>query len=679
MIITENGRSRSVRTNSETNDILDRRLETLTEKEQAVFVEMLAQSQGDTWDDDVEFIESFLNQHEYDRECVSIEEWLEEPYYSGDAKKILYPSWRKDLVELFNGQYQEAILGGAIGAGKSYVGNYAVMRMIYECSCLRDPQTSYRLSPTDKIVFASLSVNSKNAQKVIFEGILDKMNTIPYFKNEFSPKKREDDLIFPKGIVLAAGASTDGSVIGLNIFGGVIEEANFFRSLGALQRAANPKLVPLDRAELLYAAIIRRMKSRYMTSGKLPGVLVMVSSKRTVNDFTEKRIRESRTDPFVFVTEHSLYEVKPEGTYSKKRFRVLVGDEKNRSKILNENETAPDNANVIEIPEDFRPDFDRDLEGSIRDIAGVATQTISSFIQKIDKVEEMFANSVRSHPFTEIDFDPTGPGDFDWDKLVERGPDGNWRPKINPQAVRHAHIDPSLTGDATGLVVAHISHWQEVVRRRTPGSDELTKEEAPFYVVDFVLRIIPPVGDEIQFKDVRRLIYDLSAHGFYIKLVTTDSYQHIGYSQSFKDKGYKSEVVSVDTSLDPYENVKLALYENRLKCYKYEPLKKELRYLEYDGVRRKVDHPKDGSKDVADALAGCLFTLSQRSRAGSQPTAPEVGVSEFEGVAGGVEEDDEFDVSWVLGNDSIVVDENTVIDQIEKPKPKTVPLMPIIG
>jgi hypothetical protein len=82
-----------------------------------------------------------------------------------------------------------------------------------------------------------------------------------------------------------------------------------------------------------------------------------------------------------------------------------------------------------------------------------------------------------------------------------------------------------------------------------------------------------------------------------------------------KQRSYRAEVLSVDVTPDPYDNLKTALYEDRVQLYNYPPLRKELETLQEDrrGRRRKIDHPPTGSKDCSDALAGCLYTLSQRS------------------------------------------------------------------
>ncbi len=39
---------------------------------------------------------------------------------------------------------------------------------------------------------------------------------------------------------------------------------------------------------------------------------------------------------------------------------------------------------------------------------------------------------------------------------------------------------------------------------------------------------------------------------------------------------------------------------------------KELRKLERDPQKGKIDHPEEGSKDCADAVAGVVYVLSQK-------------------------------------------------------------------
>jgi hypothetical protein len=417
----------------------------------------------------------------------------------------------------------------------------------------------------------------------------------------------------------------DVSVPGYECFiaDGVLVHNTNFMPQPQQRRAAGMRWEHTSRADTLYAAIQRRMKSRFQRQGRLPGILFIVSSKRTSHDFTAQRVREARNDPTVFVRDYPLWGVKPEAYYTTQKFWVLCGNETIPSKIVPNEEVEalraklPEETVIIDVPEDFRADFERDLEGSLRDLAGVATVAISPYIQRREKIEEAI-DLTRIHPFSKLVHDPSKPGQMLWDHLVKestaRNPGGvsfkRLRPLLNPTAARHVHIDPSLSGDATGLCMAHIGGFKDVVRRVEGGREFM--ERAPLYIVDFLLRIVPPVGGEIELGDVRQFVYDLTAHGFLITSVTLDSFQSADAIQQLSKKGYTSARLSVDTHIEPYDNLKTALYENRVLYYNYPPLIDELRTVEHIREKNKVDHPAHGTKDVADAVAGCLYTLSQK-------------------------------------------------------------------
>lgn len=289
------------------------------------------------------------------------------------------------------------------------------------------------------------------------------------------------------------------------------------------------------------------------------------------------------------------------------------------------------------------------VHNSLRDLAGVATLAISPFIQRREKILSAICKgktpthecpmclpaASRKHPFSTVVYDSSKGGMFRWDMMVKITSTRMYGqrvekilPILNPTTPRHIHVDPSYRRDSLGFCMAHVSGWRDVVRRN-PDTQENYKERAPIYVVDFILRVVPPTGAEIILGDIRRMIYELTAHGYLITTVSMDSYQSVDGLQQLSQKGYNALDISVDTTPDPYDNLKTALYEDRLFYYEYPPLLEELRKLEQKWnaqKKRKIDHPPRGGKDAADALAGCLWTLSQNSPS-SQPLAPLKGFS----------------------------------------------------
>jgi hypothetical protein len=640
MIRVSEGRSRSERTSEEIAAILNRELDTLSEEERET-LDILLKELEDS-DRQGERLIDMMGNAEYIRTPIDMETFVLDPYFLGNSCGSIYPKLLEDLVELFKGGYHEAVFTGAIGYGKTFVSSIGLCRILYELSCMRDPQRSFGLAPNSVIATAALSVNELLAIKVTYENIANKVKLSPYFQEEFRFKPTKKELRFPKNIWVAARSAIDTGVLGLNIIGGVVDETNFMLRSTLQEKAAKARWgVDYSHAEVTYNSLLRRMKSRFERRGRLPGMLFVVSSKNTQDDFTAKKIRQAKDDPTLFVRDYSLWDVKPQEYFGTKKFFVLCGNDVTPSKILQEDEDSEavravmsEGCVLVGVPEDFRKDFERDLEGAIRDIAGVATVAVSPFIQRREKILEAVDYS-RLHPFSSLVFDPSTPVGFRWDLLVKEevvrgrgGAEGKiFSPLLNPTAVRHVHIDSSLKMDSTGFCVAHIAGWKDVVRRSDKKGEHV--EVAPIIVVDIILRVVPPIGDEIILGEVRRLVYALADKGFIITKVTQDSWQSVDGIQQLKQRGYSAEILSIDRTLEPYQALKEALYENRVIYYDYPMLTEELRKLEIDHKKKKVDHPPLGSKDLADALAGCVYTLSKSSR--GAPVPPMQGESFYGG------------------------------------------------
>lgn len=528
--------------------------------------------------------------------------------------------------------------------GKSFAASIGVCRVLYEISCLRDPHAAYHIAQHTPIHIVCMSVTEDLAIKVAFDYIIEKIRASPYFTEKFPFRDGKKEFAFPNKITLAARATTDTSALGLNVIGVFLDESDFIKKPGKARQAAGE----MDTAEKIYNKLRRRIKSRFARNGQLPGMMFVVSSKGRTDDFSARHIQRSLNDPSLFVQDKSLWDVKRD-SYAKETFAVFVGNESMPSKILEKAEEvefraiakANDTCVVIDVPENFRTDFERDLEDSIRDLAGIATVTVAPFIQRRERIQGAAdyaeANGLK-HAFLRngdpvYDYVPGQGGEIHWPSLVEPArralPGGGYedyeRPLLSARAPRHVHIDPSLTGDSTGFAMGHVVGWKEVIRRDSKRQEYA--ERAPVILVDFLLRIVPPRGDEIMMGDVRELVYQFSAHGYRIPKVTMDRFQSADGLQQLRAKGYDAEVLSVDLKLDPYEMLKTALYEGRLIFYGHPMVLKELRLLEKNHQTGRIDHPVGGSKDVADALAGIVYTLTTAPLASDDPLPLLRGVS----------------------------------------------------
>lgn len=636
MLVEKDGRTFSVRTSQELDTALQAELATLSPEEKealnVVLAELRAKNNRRTKLKPGQKLQNpglldALSMTQYKHPPVDVRTFIKDPYYLGNTCDNLYPQYLDDLIELFEGGYNECIISGAIGIGKSFFCSIGICRILYEMSCLKDPHKTFGIAKDTNITVAAFSVNEELATKVVFENIKTKITASPYFQEHFNFEATKKELRFPHNIWVAPRATTDTSALGLNVISAFMDEGNFLPKRG---KHADAGIV--DHADVIYSSLKRRMKSRFERKGKLPSILFIASSKTTSEDFVSRRLREAKDDPTVFARDYALWDVKRDN-YSHKCFQVLVGNESAPSKILETGEadklrpSLPEGALIIDVPEDFKHDFESNLEGSIKDLAGISVVSVSPFIQRREKLADANAQDAamygpNRHPFSAEEYDSSRGGMFLWDRMVQPVREqmmpgayaDTFRPIINPHASRHVHIDIGIRHDALGFCMAHVSGYKDVVRRGPQGEH---LERAPIYTVDVALRVVPPPGDEIILGDVRRLIYELSAHGYSITTVSTDSFQSTDMIQQLNAKGFNAKLVSVDTSTDPYENLKTAFYEDRVFLYDYPKLMQELRQLQRDYIKKKVDHPvrgcftgdtkvllSDGSSVRFDALLG---------------------------------------------------------------------------
>lgn len=424
----------------------------------------------------------------------------------------------------------------SLGWGKTYFATCALAYIIYQMSCLHNPQLAYGLSAGTGLVIALLSATRESARRVPLSELNVKLQLSPYFTEHcpFKTALTMYEIRFPSKKILVVAGSSASTVIGTNVFAAFMDEMVFMGGERKLDSAG--RLVEMDRSEILCKAIIRRAKSRFQRSGRLPGLLLMVSSKESPVSFIERRIAEAHEsrDTTVFIREYATWSVKPKDNFSGEVFQVAVGSDSIRSKI----DPTPDdvswyldnNLRVVDVPTDYRVDFESDLEGSLREIAGIATEAISVFIHRREKIVE----AVKDDLVNPLDVESWISGsalDIHWNRiatLTRRSVPGGhhedvWVPKRHPEASRHIHIDPSLVGDASGVVIEHIAGWTEVKRR-----DRVTGEYtdlAPIMETDFILQVIPPSGESIELSDFRWIAYSFMEHGFNISFYSQDSYQ----------------------------------------------------------------------------------------------------------------------------------------------------------
>jgi intein/homing endonuclease len=264
------------------------------------------------------------------------------------------------------------------------------------------------------------------------------------------------------------------------------------------------------------------------------------------------------------------------------------------------------------------------VHNSLRDLAGISTDSVSPFITDRASIDAMGKPNCK-HIFNTHEWNTDKEIKILWDQFMTENARKEPIPACCPHSMRHLHIDLSKNGCATGFVLGHRSSNIEVMRTKEDGTKSI--EDAPVVHIDSVLRIVAPPGGEIDHESIRELVYKLAEGGLPIRSITMDQWCGVPNMQLFKQKGFKVGEQSVVRTLNPYLTLRNSLYERRIESPVYEHLKKELTELELDPDGRKVDHPKAGTKDISDGLAGVVFYLTENGKVG-RPTPPSKGIVE---------------------------------------------------
>lgn len=524
---------------------------------------------------------------------VSVPEFMEGSFYldiKGNKGKV-YPAVMEAMVEMNNGQYIEAVLTGGIGTAKTTLSLWSNAYQLYLLSLMLAPQREFDLEHSAEIMFVFQSITATLAKTVDYTRFRALLEDSPYFNKVFPfDKELASELRFPRRVIVKPVSGQETAAIGQNVFGGMIDEVNYMEKIENSTRSRDGG--EFDQAIALYNSIARRRESRFMKKGKLYGLLCLSSSTRYPEEFTTQKIREAETNPRIFVYNKRVWDIKPD-SFSGDKFSVFIGDDSRKPRILDEyDEVHPKDRHLVDhIPVEYLGAFEKDITNSLREIAGVATIAKTPYIMNVEAMAACF--------------DPRLPSILSRNEVDFERATLTFDPKLfrDPFARRMVHVDLALTGDSVGVCCGYVKDFKTI--QRTSGIAEIL----PNIEIDFALRVTPPPNDEIKFDKIRNLLYLLRENGLNIQWVSFDSFQSRYLMQVLRQQGFSAGEVSVDVDTVPYEFLKGCMYDGRLKMPVNPFLQKELAQLEIDYEKGKIDHPPTGSKDVADALAGCVFGL----------------------------------------------------------------------
>lgn len=541
---------------------------------------------------------------------VSVEEFITNPHYLGKSTRngeSIYPYWRHKYNEIFDESlnYEEIVLTGAIGVGKTRTAVVCLCYLLYKLMCLKNPQEYFKFNEGDKITIFFLNINLKLAEGVGYKTMHQYLLNSPWFMERGTQSGRTN-LVYnpPHNIGITFGSKSDHA-LGQQVYAAFLDEVDFTK--GGVK--GGDVLNMQNGIMQAYTTIKERINSRFIKNGIQYGRLFLVSSKKSEHDFIEAYIRKMKneTDKMLVVDEPQWI-IKPEGTFSKETFPVAVGNKSLKSRVLSETLTEDERKAIIkqgyeilDVPVSLRQSFILDVNTALMNLAGRSVAGTTSFFN-YDMFSKCYIKDYKNPFVTDIltiglHDDLTIADFFELESI--------------PLAVRSMpqfiHIDGSLNGDKTGISSVGVSGKKET--KQYAGAQEIIMEEL-LYKHIFSVDIQAPQGSEISLEKTRQFIYYLKAVGFNIRGISVDGYQSADTRQILLTQGYQVDLISLDKTPQGYLALRSAMNDQRLGLISIDLLETELIQLQRDVQTGKIDHPIDGSKDMSDSLAGALWNAT---------------------------------------------------------------------
>ena len=556
------------------------------------------------------------------RPIVPIEKWVYDEYYIGPDAGSIYDFWRMHLMEIFKStrkpeEYIDQILvDGSIGGGKTTFANLCMLRKLYELSCYENMQSLFNLMLSSKIAFIYFNITKDQAEQTGFGQLREMIDSIPYFQEHFRRNIKSNSIIeWPDEKLSVTFGSGTSSMIGGNLLGSILDEANFYQGDGKDAVAGEVQ----SKAAKLYTNIRNRGRSRFLKDGINHALNIVVSSSMYANSFMNKLKKEYLNDPHTYYIETTIWNVKPKGTYSDKMFYVFKGSDvldpllcDNVFELSNVLEVLgygrfdghTDVEEVIKmlpadvqkqyfigVPIDFRKSFDDNLIQALQDIAGISVSPIGRLF------------SSRYHYNIAIDKNYENPL-FSSNVMLSTKSEVTWKDLFKPNYVfkqpekpRFIHFDQSYAGDKAGVACCYV----DSIIQTAEGN-------VPHITFDFMVSVVPPKAPEqTAIYKMRELIPFLQEkYGITYGKITYDIFASIESMQILQANGYPVEYQSVDKTDSAYLDLCNLFYEERITIPQNAEFEDNLFNLIHFRQKKKVDHPDDGihGKDLSDAVAG---------------------------------------------------------------------------
>ena len=551
-----------------------------------------------------EIIYEAVGKEIYKTNPVDVITFIEDPYFLGDVYDTVFKIWKDMIQEIYPApfckKYDQVVLSCATRSGKTYMDTFVAMYELYLLTTMINPTKTYSVS---NIVFALLSKDASTAVSQIGSEVFKCLTQSPYFKDTTKDKLSfskldKDGVRVTDDIVFKAGSSIS-TVIGTNLFFGVVDEINAKPANVAAENL-------IDNRMKLYQEMRDRRESSFSKAPKRTGMLMFTSSPTDEGDVLSEIIDDVKKQgiPGVLIRDNiARWEAREEDM--DETFDFFLGSDTKDPCIVDETlELKPDELDrVIKIPAkaDYYAQFSSDPYLAIQNIAGRRTMPEMALFNTVASFEKVFCkdNNIFRTDTPKISVESFRNLEdfmFEENKNYFSHPD-------RPDCFRYIHLDMAYRCDRFGLA----SVYSDRVKYTSDDGHEIYRRK---YFVDFCLGIESKNHESVDILKILEFVYSLKSKGYPLKMVSTDNHQgEIARQIVAKKGGVKTEYLSMEKSKEPYLNLKNIIITESLEGFKNPTLMRELRGLRES--QKKIEKGKGYTDDMSDALAGALWSCSQ--------------------------------------------------------------------
>jgi hypothetical protein len=490
-------------------------------------------------------------------------------------------------------------------SGKDLLAALMALRQVYLLLCLRDPYAYYGMAPGSGIELCNVAYVKAQAKEVFFKQLKGLLQGSRWFKKH-KYEVFSESIKFPFNITMLSKAADGDSVEGQNMFFAVMDEAGAFKdtnAVRAMNKGDGDKIQ--SSAEGIYKVLRSSTRSRFPTVGKV----VIISYPRYVDDFIQTKRKENELSDKGWTSgPYATWDVNPRVT---------------RDQFQEDYDKNPETAAAMY---ECKPPFAQDgyIKHPEKFVHGVARGRNIGLLTPIDEA-------------------------------------GVYSPSFHGAPGRYyaIHVDLALNKDKCALALGcqgeperrlkcpcNAWNMKDVLRCRSCDRPvEQWIETLLPTVVYPLIRIFARTGEkkEVDFAEVREEILWIRERGHYLYSVTYDGWQSqdsiqildkILGSRKVQTRRYAGAndfreepivgVQSVDRTTEAYDTLKEFVYDDRayiMSAGDGDPTDDQNQdviaqaYREFRALRmlnnRKVDHPRGGSKDICDAMAGVALQVAR--------------------------------------------------------------------